>query len=158
VLFRGRRLTGVPPNWGIVMAVEDTDSAAVRAAELGGKVLKPPFDVFDSGRLAVIQDPTGAVFSVWQPKAHIGTGITGVDGTLCWADLDTSNRELAKTFYEGLFGWRVTPGQGKDPSGYLHIQNGEDYIGGMPPPDALNQETPPHLLCIFKWRIAMPQL
>ena len=141
---------GVPPQWGLYIAVDDADKTASRAAELGGKVLRPAIDVYTFGRMATIQDPTGAVFSVWQPKTHIGTGIAGVDGTLCWADLDTRDREGAKTFYQGLFGWSLTPGQGKDLSDYLHIQNGEDYIGGMPPADAHNQNAPPHWLLYFQ--------
>ena len=47
-----------------------------------------PFDVMDFGRMAVISDPTGAHFSVWEPKTHKGTRITGVPGTMCWADLN----------------------------------------------------------------------
>jgi predicted enzyme related to lactoylglutathione lyase len=141
---------GVPPHWGVFVAVEDADKTAAQAAELGGTVLRPPMDVYTFGRMAIMQDPTGANFSVWQPKTHIGTGIAGVDGTLCWADLDTTDRDRAKTFYEKLFGWHLSTGQGKDLSDYLHIQNGEDYIGGMPPADQHNQQTPPHWLLYFQ--------
>ena len=50
---------------------KNVDEAAKKAKELGGKVLAPPFDVMDAGRMAVLQDPTGAVFQVWQPnKQH----------------------------------------------------------------------------------------
>ena len=63
----------------------------VREARLrtGGKVFVPPFDVFDMGRMAVVQDPTGAAFCLWQAKQK-ANAVTGVDGTLCWADLNTS--------------------------------------------------------------------
>jgi uncharacterized protein len=44
------------------------DEAVKKAEGLGAKVLAPPFDVMDVGRMAVLQDPTGAVFEVWQPK------------------------------------------------------------------------------------------
>ena len=137
----------VPPHWGAFIAVEDADRTAARATELGGKVLRAPGDVAEYGRMAVIQDPAGAVFSIWKPKSHAGTGITGENGALCWADLLTEDRERAKPFYEGLFGWRFDLGQGKDPSGYLHIKNGEDFIGGMQlkPPQA-----PPHWLLYFQ--------
>src|SRR5215470_6861833 len=77
---------GVPPHWNLYVAVESADASAARAEQLGGKILAPPFEVFDSGRMAVIQDPTGAAISLWQPNKHPGTGIGGVDGTLCWAD------------------------------------------------------------------------
>ena len=44
-------------------------TAAAKAKELGATVMMEPFDVLDAGRMAVIQDPTGAVFCVWQPRA-----------------------------------------------------------------------------------------
>ncbi len=127
-----QKAQGVPPNWMVYVAVENADNAASRVTELGGKVYAPPFDVYDFGRMAVLADPTGAAFSVWQPKNHKGTGIAGVDGTVCWADLSTSDVDKAKDFYSGLFGWNIAPGE-HDSSGYLHIQNGKDYIGGIPP-------------------------
>jgi predicted enzyme related to lactoylglutathione lyase len=123
---------GAPPNWMPYISVASADDAAARAAQVGGKVVAPPMDVFDAGRMAVIQDPTGAVFAVWQPKNNPGIGIAGVDGTLCWADLMTTNVETARQFYALMFGWDISPGE-KDPSGYLHIKNGENFIGGIPP-------------------------
>ncbi len=81
------RSHGVPPHWNLYIAVENADAIVNRAGELGGKVLAGAFDVMEYGRMAVIQDPTGATFCIWQPKKTQGTGITGVDGTLCWADL-----------------------------------------------------------------------
>src|SRR6516165_8951477 len=75
-----QRAQGVPPHWMLFVAVQSADDAASRAAELGATVLAPAFDVFDVGRMAVLQDPTGATFSVWQPKQHTGIGIAGVDG------------------------------------------------------------------------------
>jgi predicted enzyme related to lactoylglutathione lyase len=35
----------------------------MRASEFGGKIIAAPFDVMRFGRMVVIQDPTGAVFS-----------------------------------------------------------------------------------------------
>src|SRR5271165_540510 len=52
----------VPPHWNLYISVASADETAKKAAELGAKVLAPPFDVFTFGRMAVIQDPTGAVF------------------------------------------------------------------------------------------------
>src|SRR5437773_664297 len=67
----------VPPHWNSYVSVESADQAVKRAQGLGAKVLAPPFDVMDAGRMAVLQDPTGAVFSVWQPNKHAGVGIVG---------------------------------------------------------------------------------
>jgi uncharacterized protein len=143
-----QRSQGIPPHWMIYVATANADQSATRASQLGGKVLAPAFDVFDFGRMSVMQDPTGAVFSVWQPKTHTGTGIAGVPGTLCWADLSTPDVERARDFYSGLFGWQIMPGE-KDPSGYLHIKNGEHFIGGIPPAEHRNANAPPHWLPYF---------
>jgi uncharacterized protein len=142
------RKMGVPPHWNLYIAVADADQSAKRAAELGGKVLAPPFDVMDAGRMAVIQDPTGAIFQLWQPKRNQGIGIAGAEGTLCWADLSTPDPARAKPFYEGLFGWKISASP-NDTSGYLHLQNGEEYIGGMPPASARPPDAPPHWLLYF---------
>jgi uncharacterized protein len=147
-LRKEQREQGVPAHWGIYVASENADASAKRAAELGGTVLAPPFEVFEHGRMAVLQDPTGAPFSVWQPRKHTGIGIAEVDGTFCWADLSTPDPNRAKTFYSGLFGWKIAAGE-NDPSGYLHIANGEDFIGGIPPTAHRNEKMPPHWLLYF---------
>jgi predicted enzyme related to lactoylglutathione lyase len=77
-LRQEQRKQGIPSHWNVYVAVENADAAASRAAELGAKVLAAPFDVFDAGRMAVLQDSTGAVFSVWQAIHYTGFGIKGV--------------------------------------------------------------------------------
>jgi uncharacterized protein len=57
---------GVPNHWHVYFAVDDADAAAARATELGGTVVVPPFDI-PVGRMAVISDPQGAVFSIIKP-------------------------------------------------------------------------------------------
>jgi predicted enzyme related to lactoylglutathione lyase len=136
------------PHWHIYVGVESADVAAARARELGGKIIEGPFDVSTYGRMAVIADPTGAVFSVWQPQMHAGIGVSGEPGTFCWADLSTSDPARATEFYSGLFDWKIAPGQ-NDTSGYLHIQNGSDFIGGIPPAAYRDPNVPPHWLVYF---------
>src|SRR5438105_2840990 len=106
-----QRAQGVPPHWMLYIQVESADDAAARAEKLGGKVLAPAFDVMTVGRMAVLQDPTGAIFTAWQPKQHSGIGIAGVPGTLCWADLSTPDPARAREFYSALFGWKIAPGE-----------------------------------------------
>jgi len=142
------RAMGIPSHWNLYIAVANADESAKQAAELGAKVLAPPFDVMDAGRMAVIQDPTGAIFQLWQAKRSQGIGVTGVEGTLCWADLSTSDPDRAKTFYASLFGWKISLGQ-DDMSDYLHLQNGEEYIGGIPPASQRPPGAPPHWLVYF---------
>lgn len=140
------RAAGMPPHWQIYVAVEDAEATVGRAEELGGKTVLGAFDVMTFGRMAVLQDPTGAFFSVWQARDHKGMGVVGETGAFCWADLQTRERDRAKEFYGGLFGWEFVPGKDKDAEGYLHIRNGEQYIGGLPPADSLPTHVPPHWL------------
>jgi len=144
-----QKSSGMPPNWMLYVAVISADEVATRASTLGGRVCVAPFDVFDFGRMAVFQDPTGAAISVWQAKRHKGTGVTGEKGTLCWADLSTPDPAAAAHFYSELFGWAVEKGE-KDPSGYLHIKNQEQFIGGIPPVQHRKPDTPPHWLLYFE--------
>ena len=143
-----QRSKGVPPYWMLYVATESADKAASRVSELGGKVLVPPADVYSFGRMAIFADPTRATFAVWEPQQHTGAGLTGVDGTVCWADLSTPDSDAAVKFYSSLFGWVISPGE-NDSSGYLHIQNGETFIGGVPPASMRNPQAPPHWMLYF---------
>ncbi|HLH38727.1 MAG TPA: VOC family protein [Bryobacteraceae bacterium] len=143
-----KEMQGIPPHWDLYISVENADAAANRAKDLGGQAMVAPFDVMQYGRMAVLRDPTGAVFCVWQPKQSIGIGVAGAPGTLCWADLNSPDPPRAKQFYESLFGWKVTTGE-NDSSGYLHIQNGKEFIGGMPPKEHQPPHAPPHWLPYF---------
>jgi uncharacterized protein len=143
-----QRAQGVPPHWMVYVSVASADQAVTTAAQIGGTVLAPAFDVMEVGRMAVVQDPTGAIFALWQPKSHQGTAITG-DNTFCWADLSTPNPERAGKFYSELFGWELMKDE-KDSSGYIHIKNGENFIGGIPPATHRNPNAPPHWLIYFQ--------
>src|SRR5215471_11272465 len=144
-----QRAQGMPPHWLTYISVASADDAARRATELGGRVVKPAFDVMDLGRMAVLQDPAGATFAVWQAKAHGGTGITGVEGTLCWADLSVPNREDVTRFYSELFGWSILKEDEIPEHAYWHIKNAEEFIGGIPPSAYHNAGAPPHWLAYF---------
>jgi len=142
------RSLGIPPHWNLYICVASADDVANKAAELGGKVLAPAFDVMELGRMAVLQDPTGAVFSIWQPKIRIGVSVTDEAGAFCWADWNTPDPGRAQTFYEQLFGWHVDLGKGES-SGYWYIKNGENFIGGIPPVAHRDPSIPPNWLIYF---------
>lgn len=135
---------GIPPHWNLYVAIEDADAAVARAAELGAKLLAPPFDVFDAGRMAVLEDPTGAAFCVWQAKRHTGFGIKGVPGSFCVADLSTPEQEAASRFYEQLFGWRIGREDEEPGHNYYHLFNHGEFIGGILPPAFRDPAAPPY--------------
>jgi predicted enzyme related to lactoylglutathione lyase len=123
---------GAPPTWNSYVSVEDADAAAQKAAGLGANVMGEPFDVMDVGRMAVLQDPQGAVIAVWQPKLHFGAHLVNAPGALCWNELQSNDMDAAASFYSGLFGWQTQPFEGS-PDPYLIIMNGEKGNGGIRP-------------------------
>jgi predicted enzyme related to lactoylglutathione lyase len=139
---------GVPPNWLSYASVASADDTTAKAQELGATLLKGPFDVTTIGRMAVIQDPTGAVFALWQAGTHHGAGIVNVLNSLCWNELSTPDTDKAGDFYTGLFGWGRNVEQ-MGPLTYTSFMNGERPAGGMfkPGPEMCN--VPPHWLAYF---------
>lgn len=121
---------GIPPNWLSYASVTNADESAAKAKELGGTLMKEPFDVMDVGRMAVIQDPTGAVFAIWQAGTHKGAGIVNVPGALVWNELTTTDIARAGEFYSGLFGWGIDA-KTFGSTGYTIFQNGDRGAGGM---------------------------
>lgn len=55
-------------GWMVYFYADDVDQTAQRAKQGGGKVLVAPFDM-DFGRMAVLSDPAGAVFSLIHPQS-----------------------------------------------------------------------------------------
>ena len=93
------------PVWNTYIAVDNADDAATKIANAGGSTLAEPFDIFDAGRMGIFSDPSGAVFSVWQAKQHIGAQLVNEPGTWNFSDLNTRDVEGTKAFYGAVFGW-----------------------------------------------------
>ncbi|HEY5045906.1 MAG TPA: VOC family protein [Solirubrobacteraceae bacterium] len=141
-----QRDAGVPPMWNSYISVDNVDAVADRATELGATVHAPPFDVMEAGRMAVIQDPQGAHFLLWQANRHIGAALVNAPGALSWNELASPDLDGSKAFYSSLFGWSVEPFEGS-PQPYLTIKNGEKNNGGIRELDP--QGPPPHWLVYF---------
>ena len=141
--------TGGHPTWTSYFTVESADDTAQRAGDLGGAVINEPFDVFDSGRMAILQDPTGAVFAVWEPRKDIGAHVFGEPGALGWTELYTGDTDAASRFYVGLFGWSPVPGPGGADDDYtVFLLDGKPAAGMM----AIKKEwgeVPPHWSIYF---------
>ena len=139
-----------PDCWGVYVATTAVDEATERARELGGTVLAEPFDVFDAGRMSVVQDPAGAVFSLWQTGEHHGVGLKSEHGALCWNELLTRDTDAAGAFYEGLFGWTMHLQEMPPPTGlYTSFMLGEVPAGGMMAIQADWGDVPPHWVTYF---------
>jgi uncharacterized protein len=120
----------IPSHWNVYFSVANADAAAKKASSLGGKVVAPAFDVGDSGRMAILEDPSGAMFSVWQPKKNIGAGVKDQPGAPNWAELATRNVDACGSFYTKLFDWKPqTMNMGN--MNYTVFNVGDQGTGGM---------------------------
>jgi uncharacterized protein len=93
--------------WNTYVWVEDADATAEKVRAAGGSVLMEPGDVEGAGRTAVLADPAGAVFCVWQAREHRGAAVVNEPGSLNFNTLSTRDLHGACAFYGAVFGWEL---------------------------------------------------
>jgi len=120
-----------PPFWQSYVSVGSVDDVAAKVEGLGGKVVMAPFDVLDVGRMAVLQDPTGATFNLWEARKHHGAGIVNVPGSFVWNELMTTDTAAASQFYKGLLGWESRSMDVGMAYTLFHCPGSEKDAGGM---------------------------
>ena len=138
--LKGRDVAGIgslpelrtPPtgSWNTYVRVDSADEAAERATAAGGSLLAGPLDAPPAGRLAVLLDPTGAAFCVWEADARTGAQLINEPGTWAMSSLHTPDPERANEFYGALFGWRPEPFG--PPDGAVTLWRLPGYVGGEP--------------------------
>jgi predicted enzyme related to lactoylglutathione lyase len=115
-LLRGRPVAALMPNpdqaatefwWNVYFATDDCDGTVKRVADAGGTVLTAPMDVMDAGRMAIVRDPVGAQFGLWQGRNHIGCEIVNEPSSLIRNDLDTPTPGPARDFYAAVFDYTL---------------------------------------------------
>ena len=100
-----------PPSWTMYVATDDAQAVSARVEGAGGKILMPPMDVFDFGRMAVFMDTSGAAFAVWQAGKHPGGEVFNEPNAYTWSELNTRDPGAGKEFYGHVFGWTATDRQ-----------------------------------------------
>ena len=139
---------GLPPQWLSYISVDNADATAHRALELGGTVLVESFDVLGVGRMALLQDPTGAVVALWEPRSHAGAAVVGELGSIGWNELDTDDVIRAGRFYQTLFGW-TAQAHSRDGGIYTTFSGADGPRGGMRSSPAAGERDAPHWLIHF---------
>jgi predicted enzyme related to lactoylglutathione lyase len=105
----------------------------------------------DAGRMAVVQDPTGAVFQIWEAKRSIGARVLNEPGALCWTELTTSDTKAAETFYTQLFGWVPKHGGVGTPMEYTEFSiGGTPSVGMMAKPAGMPAHIPSYWMPYFQ--------
>lgn len=101
------RAEGVPPCWTGYIFVEDLDASLKKLEQLGGGVRRGATDIPNMGRFAVVTDPQGAVFCLFQDTQDANPPPFDPDapGRCGWRELMTTDWEMAFDFYSEMFGW-----------------------------------------------------
>lgn len=136
--LRGRDVAGigsfdaglgpVRPGWTTHVRVASANEATGIARKAGGRVLIEPFDVLPAGRMAVLADPAGATFAVWEAGYRPGARLVNEAGAWALSTLGTPDPHAAEDFYCALFGWTSQP-FGNTP---LQLFRLAGYFGGHP--------------------------
>jgi uncharacterized protein len=143
------RAMGAPACWVAYVGTPDVDATAKKAETLGGKVVKPPWNIPEIGRVAVLRDPQGATFCLFTPERDVPEmGETTDIGAFSWQELNTTDYPAAWGFYSTLFEWEHTESLEVGPLGTYFMfrsKGGGTTMGGMCNA-ATAMGTPPHWL------------
>ena len=134
-----------PVAWNVSFWVPDADTAVAAVRAAGGTVLLEPMDVFDLGRFAVVTDPGGAAFQLWQARSFPGAGLFNAPGSLGWVELMTRDPVAVTAFYRTVFGWTVHASESYTQWGI----EGSDFGGMVEMGDKFPHEVPSHWLPYF---------
>lgn len=114
-----------PPAWLPYFQSSGVDAMTSRVEGNGGRVVSGPRGILDQGRLAVCQDPAGAVFALWEPLEHAGFQTVDVPGSFTWFELLTRDAAGSVDFYQSVLGWGTHRGD------YLEWTVADEPFGGM---------------------------
>jgi hypothetical protein len=115
-----------PVRWLLSFTATDVDEAAAAAQKAGAQVWIGPMDVMDAGRWAMLSDPAGAAYSLWQAGSFAGFGVVDEPGAYGWLDGSTHDLEGALRFYAETLGWEVMAA-----GDYRMVGLGGEMFGGL---------------------------
>ncbi|MEV8536268.1 VOC family protein [Streptomyces sp. NPDC051211] len=138
-----------PAVWTTYLATDSVDSAVEASTAAGGKTVMGPVDVMDLGRMAVLSDPTGAVFGLWEAREFFGAGIVNEHGALIWNELSTGDPDAAAAYYRKVLPITTAPSAIEGAEDYTELKVEGRGVGGMMNLDNLPPGTPPNWLAYF---------
>ena len=159
-LLRGKRVAGVGPNqpgsppmafWTTYLSGTDVDAHAAAITGAGGQVMFGPLDIFDQGRMLAGRDPTGAMFGIWEPRAHAGAEIVNEHAAFSWNELMTPDLDAAARFYGSVFDYGFEALPEMPDGGYHLLKVGDDVVGGMLGLAGADAQLPPYWLTYFSY-------
>jgi hypothetical protein len=127
------QVEGQPAAWTTYLAVDDIDAALTGVADAGGTVLMPAVEIFTSGSMAVVLDPSGAAVALWQAGDHIGCQRVNEPNCAVWNELTTRDADAAQSFYTSVFGSSFASMDDAGDSAYRLMSVGERVVAGVQP-------------------------
>ncbi|MFD9728385.1 VOC family protein [Streptomyces sp. NPDC059072] len=94
----------VPVAWTPYFAVDDVDVAVDRIRERTGTIAVGPVSFESGGRGALVADPDGAVFGIWEGDVAADWRV-GKGPAPAWLELRTRNALDAAMFYGAVLEW-----------------------------------------------------
>ena len=97
---------GTDPHWLPYIGTGDIEKTVKQAQEQGGSVVTDIDSLASGSRYAVLKDPFGASFGVYESAEDYGTMTPPQPGEHSWHELMTGDFRAAFDFYSSLFGWQ----------------------------------------------------
>ena len=130
-LLPGLRARGQPAHWLPYAAVEDVSATVRRAREFGAQILVPPLAFQEFGHMALLRDPLGAAFGLWQPWKPGATYLTrDQSGYARWFEHSSSDVTKAADFYCALLHWQRSTFE-VGASEYLVLERAGELMAGI---------------------------
>lgn len=87
------------PQWCVYLATDDINATLARTGAAGGRIAVPATPIATMGTMAIVVDPTGAPFGVWQSSAHTGWDVVEEPGAVAWTEVMSDDQPLSLAFY-----------------------------------------------------------
>ena len=100
---------GMPSFWMSYVRVESLSRSVNLALELGAKCEIKPTQFDADSRFALIRDPAGAGFTLYEGPDLMGRDEMGRHGRMLWNELHVPSLSMVESFYRDLFGWEIVP-------------------------------------------------
>ncbi|PWH05069.1 VOC family protein [Brachybacterium endophyticum] len=121
----------LPAAWGVYLLVDDAEARVRRVTDNGGTVIVPLDGISDTGRMAIVLDPTGADVGLWEPGTLEGYEFTGSPGSPVWFELMTHEFDAACAFYTAVVDADLVPmSEPMEDDSFRYVTNGPEGKNG----------------------------
>ncbi|GLU46398.1 VOC family protein [Nocardiopsis ansamitocini] len=136
---RGRRVAGLtepwesapPPassSWTVYLSTDDIDASLEAVRDAGGTIVTERTDMPGISSTAIVRDPTGVVFALWQADGMAGAEAFGTSGAPIWAEVTSTETSVTEAFLTAVFGYEAERYPDFD---FVTLSSGGDPVCGV---------------------------